>query len=176
MKESELYELADESRTFNSVSKLRESIENLFGDKFILPVVISPDIISSNPKSLLNIKKLIPHSNTSKLTIQNYLESLRVLEDFEFKNKDYAPCFFNGEIFYGSLSFVHYSNSDSVVFTASVSEVIIPRHSFDLSCYFFNDNKNNLCYEAVSTLIPNKLEQLCQRFVGPNIKYEKRLT
>ena len=167
MKQKELYELREKpSKNFNKISNLRIFLENLLGENLIFPLVVGYEDMD---KKHWQIKNLSPLSNSTILTIQNYLEAIKNLEQKKESK------IFKGGIVYNGLDIFHHSQKDTFILGAGITQEKTKQalQSFDLEIYLGYSGydlleTNKVGYNAISKISPTRLEQVCNRFVGPN--------
>ncbi len=153
-------------KEFDKISDLRLFLKNLLGERLILPVVVG--------EYDLKIINLNPLTKTTELTVRNYLEGLKNLEQSKV-----TEMFCYGAVYQGITS-LHYSNLDSHILRGYVIEKGRLQHpqTFNLDFYYSQtrhtsskDEKTG--YETVSNMSKTMLDEICARFVGPNIEYKK---
>ncbi len=155
---------------FADITKLRPFLEDLLGEKRILPVVIGHDPHSIRNQGNLEIRELIPLTKSDVLTIDNYLEGISTL----VSEKKYQE--FGAHVFYEGLRTWHYSEQDSMLFSVWVRDRISKQDCF-LAMYLSSarvpgKEHDRIGYAAASSLQKTRLEEKFSRFIGPNTKYK----
>lgn len=175
MKAKELYALRREGeRKFDKISDLRGFLTDLLGEKLILPMVVGYMQFGEKEWEVANLQ---PLTTSTELTVRNYLEGLKNIEQSNRQD------LFSGRIFYDGVETLHYSNWDSRIISAEVRQIgeRSPIQTFDLDLHFSHighsgssDEKTG--YEAAAKVTETELEKACKRFSGPNTHYARILS
>jgi len=173
MDKKDLFELRKEGfGDFDNVKELGLFLNGLFGSDFTFPLVIGYENFSSDWK----VKRLSALTTSAELTVRTYLECLNVLASGDRAEE------FAGNMLYKGIDSAHYSNWDIVILSTDIWERGGNSHpqTFNLKIHLSHRNASGsedskAGYEAVSKIDPTRLEESCERFVGPGVKYKNLL-
>ena len=161
MKPAELFSLREKKWLQKlPIAELRSKLEDLFGQQYLFPLVAG---YKEQGKENWKVSELPPQTNADKLTVQNYLEGIRSLEQSEQVSKFLAYLIFKG------VERPQREEGGSDLLTVGIQAA---PHGSTLTQDFklhLNLSPDYGHYCAVSQLSPTGLEQNCARFVGPNI-------
>jgi hypothetical protein len=169
MNEKELFALTKgEPRKFQTSRELRIFLETMFEKEFVFPAVLAPEI--SNEKQW-EIHRLPPLHRADSLTVENYLQGLRKLEEPRLAES------YIGQISFQSFeSFRYPSQNQPLMFaratTKNYGDVQSPQR-FLLTIAMDSkeipgSERKVIGYTAKSSIPPTELEFQCGRFAGPN--------
>ncbi|MBM3247757.1 hypothetical protein FJZ17_04445 [Candidatus Pacearchaeota archaeon] len=174
MDEKELFALRHKGiQDFSSPRELRLFLQTLFGKDFVLPMVVG--VRDFPPEPNWEVVPLEPLNTPDRLTVENYLEALKALEE---ENK--KPRIYTGRVVFEGVESLHYSNWDTLLLNARVRKEADKETSFDLDIHFSSKEAEDsarkaIGYCAASKISESELQRVCSRFQGPNLDYRRLL-
>jgi hypothetical protein len=167
---------------FPKIATMREFFVDLLGKDLILPVVLGKKDYNSETQEekertekYWKIETLNPLTPSSELTVRNYLECMRSIEEENHSSRLHhiTPEDFRGSLVYRGLDSFQRCEVGQPILYASIrdAEKVKSPQEFNLTFYLSNmatHSGNPKCgYQAVSKLEPTRLEEACKRFQGP---------
>jgi hypothetical protein len=174
MKEKELYNLRDKILEFDNFKKFKIKVKSFFGKNLEFPMVVGYK--SFNPKENWQIKKLSPITNSDRLTIENYFEGLKQVEEEIEERKRFPnpqPIKFNGMIYLNGINSLHYSHWNSHIFSATMHLKKSALYSLDFYYSHRNDKPERIGYAATSKKEETIFDGIMSKFLGPNTQYKR---
>jgi hypothetical protein len=150
---------------FNSPIKLLELTGEVLFYPSSIPIVVGhPNFGDSEQK----IYQLGPATASDELTVRNFLEGLRKVEEEYKSNSEFFKRFNSQFVYNGALS-LHYANQDSQVIEISLKNGESATYNLDI--FLSREQK----YGAQAKTNGTKLDDIMEPHIGPSLHYEKTL-
>ncbi|VVB82601.1 Uncharacterised protein [uncultured archaeon] len=181
MKNKEFLKLVGKEIKFEKITQFKNQLENIFERNFEIPL-IEYNHLDNLPrysifKTMDGIERvLLPCTKSDELTIQNYLEGIKKIEE-EYKS---APEWikFKGEIYLNGIEDFGKGSIDDRLFCATIQireSLVYYLNLFLSEAEVSGLTYNKLGYAAESKSEETKLDMIMSQHLGPNKKYNHLL-
>lgn len=163
MNDNKLFELRKKRvLQFDSIVDLNSKVNEIMADPLKITVVVGFTKISHNPEASWEVHYLKPHEKSDELTVMNYLEGLRKVEQ-EFVHRKDCIRNFKGILVFDGLESFHYSNESSPFMMVGIGDGNYTKYGLDI--YLKKNAYHAMSRQENSFLF---LEKTMERHLGPN--------
>jgi hypothetical protein len=176
MKKEDLFKLREKCfEEFDNPLDLEMKVKSIITDPSKIPMVTG---YKKWKQEDWYITPLSPATPSEELTVRNYLEGLRKVQEANLEFKRYHPeekffKDFKGIIMYQGIDTKHYSNQDTKIL--SIAFGMKNSENFNLNIYWNgSDSKERiLTYGAENKVEPSRIRKIMEPHLGPIKKYKR---
>ena len=168
MKNEDLFQLRIKViQDFTNPNDLVRTLDSLFDEKLNIPLIVGN---RNFPQETWKVVPLVPSTTSDRLTVANFLEGLKQVQAAYAHNR-IKETDFNAGLYFEGIDILHCGGQDTTIL-----RVNLDRYHLGL---FLNHVKSagdpRNTYGAASEREVMPLEQILEKYLGPNRTYERTL-